>query len=116
MTTAVATPDDVRAEIDTNLENEIIQHYLDAEAMELSLLNDLTTINGDIRRRLEVLGACLRILDRREKAVASEEVDAVQFRYEQSTISRIEAERTRLGDAANVYLSERRQKAVFEMF
>jgi len=116
MVDPVATPEDIRFEIDTDLDDPHLNHYLEAEVTELSTVNNWGAYPDAQRKRIEILGAVLRIASRRERARSSESTGPFSASFEEGLLENVRNERDRLADSIGIELPDDVEEISFRSY
>jgi len=91
---STATPDDVRDVIDTGLEDDRIQAYLDRAKEDNERVNDTAEMDDTQLRRIEELLAAIKILSQndRERSVSQQSVGNASKSFEVGKIQQLRTE------------------------
>lgn len=115
MVEPLAEPSDVRGEIDTRLDDDDIQFFIDDAAFENDRVNTIDNQSDGLRVRIERKVAAIKILERKEREYTDESVGSVSYSYEVSTVSRLKNEVSEL-DPSNEIFPDTNVGGSYEVF
>lgn len=90
--TPIAEPDDVRGEIDTDVEDPRLETYLSDAIFEIDQVVAVDTLEDDLQRQLEKKIAAMKVLSRDEREVESHSRETGERSYGVSTFEQLERE------------------------
>ncbi|AXR78990.1 hypothetical protein [Natrarchaeobaculum sulfurireducens] len=93
----LAEPDDVRLEIDTNLEDDRITKVIERKARDIDRDDGVPVLDEPDRRDLEAVLAALHIATKLDRATSSQQLGNAQKSYEESMVEELRADARRLG-------------------
>ena len=102
MVEPVATPADVKGEIETRLDEESIRFQLDEAAFDNSRENDVAQMEDDVRKRIEQKLAALKILQGKDRQVRQKAVGSASKAYDGDAIERLRRELRQLDPSGDL--------------
>lgn len=93
----LATPTDVRLEIDTKLSNDTIEAVIERKARDIDRDDGVSGLDDEDRQDLEAVLAAIHIATKLDRATSQQSVGDASARYEESLIDELRADARRLG-------------------
>lgn len=92
-----ASPEDVRLEIDTHLDDDKILKLIERKARDISRDSEINGLSAEDRRDLEAIVTAIHIATRLDRAESSSKAGPVSVDYEESMIEELRSDARRLG-------------------
>jgi hypothetical protein len=97
MADVLASPSDVRLEIDTNLDNDTIQSVIERKARDIDRDDEVSGLDDPDRKDLEAVLAALHIATKLDRSTSTERLGNAQKTYEDSLVDELRSDARRLG-------------------